>query len=149
MQSQDQYADPPTVGTVERLASDVEVKAKLATLPADTIAVGVIAEGVSALIHAPHGTIGLDVDYLHKHLLKALGIDDDAVRDEHHLDYIRGIDKAIALVREGGSQAAFLLNPAPIEKTMQVSLSGGVMPQKSTDFYPKLLTGLTIWKVDE
>jgi uncharacterized protein (DUF1015 family) len=32
---------------------------------------------------------------------------------------------------------------------MQISLSGGVMPQKSTDFYPKLLTGLTIWKVDE
>ena len=96
-----------------------------------------------------HGTTGLDVDYLHKHLLKALGIDDAAVRDEHHLDYIRGIDKAVAAVRTGGSQAAFLLNPAPIEKTMQISLSGGVMPQKSTDFYPKLLTGLAIWKVDE
>ena len=51
-------------------------------------------------------------------------------------------------VRTGAAQLAFLLEPATIEQVAGVSFSGGVMPQKSTDFYPKLLAGLTIYKMD-
>ena len=49
---------------------------------------------------------------------------------------------------KGAAQIAFLLKPTRIEQVAQTSFGGGVMPQKSTDFYPKLLSGLTIYKLD-
>jgi uncharacterized protein (DUF1015 family) len=62
---------------------------------------------------------------------------------------MRGLDAAIAEVRSGAAQLAFLLKPVSVEQVAAISFAGGVMPQKSTDFYPKLLSGLTIYKVDE
>jgi uncharacterized protein (DUF1015 family) len=50
--------------------------------------------------------------------------------------------------RQGTAQIAFLLKPTSIEQVATTSFGGGVMPQKSTDFYPKLLSGLTIYKLD-
>ena len=91
----------------------------------------------------------LDVRVLHERLLtKALEIGEDAVRDEKHLRYIRGIDLAVEEARKGAAQIAFLLKPTSIEQVADTSFAGGVMPQKSTDFYPKLLSGLTIYKLD-
>jgi uncharacterized protein (DUF1015 family) len=91
----------------------------------------------------------LDVRILHETLLaKVLGISEEAVRDETHLRYIRGIDQAVAEARKGAAQIAFLLKPTGIEQVASTSFGGGVMPQKSTDFYPKLLTGLAIYKLD-
>jgi len=91
----------------------------------------------------------LDIKVLHEQILgKVLGIGEEAVRDEKHLRYMRGIDKAIAEAREGRAQIAFLLKPTRIEQVAEISFGGGVMPQKSTDFYPKVLSGLTIYKVD-
>jgi uncharacterized protein (DUF1015 family) len=69
------------------------------------------------------------------------------VRDERHLGYVRGIDVAIEAARSGAAQIAFLLKPTSIEQVAEISFGGGVMPQKSTDFYPKLLSGLTIYKL--
>lgn len=92
----------------------------------------------------------LDVRVLHERLLaKALGIGEDAVREERNLRYVRGIDAAVEEARSGAAQVAFLLKPTSIEQVAGISFSGGVMPQKSTDFYPKLLSGLTIYRVDE
>ncbi len=136
-------------GRVEPLADDAALKAALDAVPRGEIAVGVVAAGASALVRAPQGTMGLDVDYLHGKLLPAVGIEAEAVRDERFLKYVRGVDKAISEVREGDAQAAFLLKPSLPEQVMEISLGGGVMPQKATDFYPKLLTGLAIWKIDE
>ena len=91
----------------------------------------------------------LDVHVLHERLLgKALGIGDEAVRDEKNLRYVRGIEAAVEAARTGAAQIAFLLKPTSIEQVGKTSFGGGVMPQKSTDFYPKLLSGLTIYKVD-
>jgi uncharacterized protein (DUF1015 family) len=91
----------------------------------------------------------LDVRVLHQRLLgKALGIGEEAVRDEKHLRYIRGLDAAIEEARRGTAQIAFLLKPTSIDQVAETSFAGGVMPQKSTDFYPKLLSGLTIYKLD-
>jgi uncharacterized protein (DUF1015 family) len=50
-------------------------------------------------------------------------------------------------VREKGAQAAFLLEATPIDDMARIAFAGGVMPQKSTDFYPKLLSGVTIYKL--
>ncbi len=90
----------------------------------------------------------LDVRILHEVLLgKVLDIGEEAVRDEKHLRYVRGIDVAIEAARAGEAQVAFLLKPTSIEQVAEISFGGGVMPQKSTDFYPKLLSGLTIYKL--
>jgi uncharacterized protein (DUF1015 family) len=92
----------------------------------------------------------LDVRVLHDVLLgRILGIGEEAVREERNLRYIRGLDAALEQARSGAAQFAFLLKPTSIEQVARVSFSGGVMPQKSTDFYPKLLSGLTIYKLDE
>ena len=90
----------------------------------------------------------LDVRVLHERLLgRALGIGEDAVRDERNLRYARSIDAAVEEVRRGAAQIAFLLKPVSVQQVADISFAGGVMPQKSTDFYPKLLSGLTIYRV--
>ena len=90
----------------------------------------------------------LDVNVLHQYLLGSiLGISEEAVRDEKHIEYVRGLDAADGKVRES-ADAAFLLEPTTMEQVASVAFSGGVMPQKSTDFYPKLLSGLTIHKLE-
>ena len=92
----------------------------------------------------------LDVRVLHRDVLGGvLRIDEEAVRNERHLRYIRGLDAAIAEVRSGAAQVAFLLKPTSVEQVAATSFGGGVMPQKSTDFYPKLLSGLTIYRLEQ
>jgi uncharacterized protein (DUF1015 family) len=92
----------------------------------------------------------LDVRILHERLLgRALGIGEAAVRDEKHLRYMRGLDAAVEEARRGAAQVAFLLKPVSVQQVADISFAGGVMPQKSTDFYPKLLSGLTIYKVGQ
>ncbi len=70
------------------------------------------------------------------------------MRDEKHLRYMRGLDAAVEEARQGTAQIAFLLKPTSIEQVAGTSFAGGVMPQKSTDFYPKVLTGLAIYKLE-
>jgi uncharacterized protein (DUF1015 family) len=49
-------------------------------------------------------------------------------------------------VDRGEAQAAFLLNPVPVQQVADIALGGDVMPQKSTDFYPKLMSGIAIYR---
>jgi uncharacterized protein (DUF1015 family) len=92
----------------------------------------------------------LDVKVLHQELLgAALGISDEAVREQKHIEYVRGLDAAFAKVQAGEAQIAFLLEPVTVQEVADVAFAGGVMPQKSTDFYPKLLSGLTIYKLEQ
>jgi len=70
------------------------------------------------------------------------------VRNEQFIRYARGIDAAVDAARTGAAQIAFLLKPTSVQQVADTSFAGGVMPQKSTDFYPKLLSGLTIYKLD-
>ena len=91
----------------------------------------------------------LDVVLLHGLLLKkGLGITPDAVKKEKNITYEREMDAAIAAVDAGQAQLCFLLNPIRIEQMMEIALGGEVLPQKSTDFYPKLLSGITIYRLD-
>jgi uncharacterized protein (DUF1015 family) len=91
----------------------------------------------------------LDVKVLHEEVLGGLlGVTEEAVREEKNIEYVRGLDAAYAKVQEG-AQVAFLLEPTTIQQVADVAFSGGVMPQKSTDFYPKLLSGLTIYKLEK
>ncbi len=101
------------------------------------------------LAHVGAAQRELDVVLLHRLIFeKGLGITADAVSKESHITYEREMENAIAAVESGKAQAAFLLNPVSVEQTVRMALAGGVLPQKSTDFYPKLLSGLTIYKLD-
>ncbi|MGO9009352.1 MAG: DUF1015 domain-containing protein [Bryobacteraceae bacterium] len=117
--------------------------------PAGPTVIGAAIGSRLFLLQSLHQAGELDVRVLHERLLaKALGIGEEAVRDEKYLRYIRGLDAAIAEARSGAAQIAFLLRPTSIQQVADASFSGGVMPQKSTDFYPKLLSGMTIYRME-
>jgi uncharacterized protein (DUF1015 family) len=91
----------------------------------------------------------LDVVVLHRLLLdQGLGITPAAISAGQHLTYERDIALGLAAVDEGRAQACFLLNPIGVETTTEIALSGQVLPQKSTDFFPKLLSGITLYRMD-
>ncbi|HXO44359.1 MAG TPA: DUF1015 domain-containing protein [Candidatus Cybelea sp.] len=91
----------------------------------------------------------LDVVLLHRLILeKGLGITAEAVASEQNLSYEREIDRAIAEVDDHRAQLAFLLNPVRVEQVTKIALGGDVMPQKSTDFYPKLLSGIAMYRIE-
>ncbi|MFB3915697.1 MAG: DUF1015 domain-containing protein [Terriglobales bacterium] len=90
----------------------------------------------------------LDVVRLHKILIEhVLGISEEDIRNKKYIDYIREAGEAIDRVKTGAN-VAFLMNPVPIETMREVAFAGEVMPQKSTDFYPKLLSGLAIYALE-
>ncbi len=88
---------------------------------------------------------GLDVTVLHSVILeKILGIDREAQEAGKNLTYIKDARDALKVVEGGNNQLLFLMNPTRIEDIRRVSEAGLLMPQKSTYFYPKLLSGLVI-----
>jgi len=92
----------------------------------------------------------LDVALLHQGILEpALGITPRAVASEANLTYEREALSALEAVDRGAAQVAFLLNPVDVDLVMRVATAGEVMPQKSTDFYPKLLSGITMYRLGE
>jgi uncharacterized protein (DUF1015 family) len=133
---------------VEETASPEQLQSLWQSAPRGTLGAAIGDKLYLLRLQQPSGQ--LDVPILHEMLLRdVLGIGEEAVRAEKNLHYIRGLDKAVAAARRGEAQIAFLLRPTAIDDVARISFSGGVMPQKSTDFYPKLLSGLTIYKVDE
>jgi len=91
----------------------------------------------------------LDVVLLHRLILeKGLGISAEAVAAEKNVGYEREMDAALAAVDRGEAQLACLLNPVRVQQVADVALGGDVLPQKSTDFYPKLLSGIAIYQVE-
>ncbi len=92
----------------------------------------------------------LDVVLLHEGILEpALGITPQAVTSEKNLTYEREAAAALEAVDTGAAQIAFLLNACDVEQVMRIATAGEVLPQKSTDFYPKLLSGITMYRVED
>ena len=88
----------------------------------------------------------LDVSLLAAAMDALLGIDAAAVADGKRIAYAKSAAEAAALIADGtdGADAAFLLEPTPVASIVAVARDGDVMPQKSTYFYPKALTGLVL-----
>ena len=85
----------------------------------------------------------LDTGVLETLLLKgALGLSDDDISHFNGMFYARDTAEALAKVRSGEYDAAFLMRPTPIGQVRDVAAEGENMPPKSTYFFPKLLTGL-------
>jgi uncharacterized protein (DUF1015 family) len=120
-----------------------------------------VTAGRAFLLHAPKaiGTSffgklslrqqALDVVQLHKCLLEGvLHISEEAIRNQQNISYSREAADALSQVQSGKVQIAFLMNPVRIEQVRDIAFAGEVLPQKSTDFYPKLLSGLTIYALE-
>jgi uncharacterized protein (DUF1015 family) len=127
--------------SVERL------KQRLAAREERRVQIGVIAAGDIRLMQRARRDGQLDVPVLHQDILGGLlGVSEEAVREQRYIEYVRGIDTAARRVSEG-AQVAFLLEPPLIGDVARIAFAGGIMPQKSTDFYPKLLSGIAIYKL--
>ena len=91
----------------------------------------------------------LGVVQLHTVILDhLLGLDAETVTRLGNVKYLREAAEAVSLVADAQADIAFLIKPITLTQLRDISLSGDVMPQKSTDFYPKLLSGLAIYALD-
>ena len=91
----------------------------------------------------------LDLSHLHTIVLeKLLGLDPEKIREQTNIRYLRDAHEAVEQVRTGEANVVFLTNPVTMEQLKEVAFAGEVMPQKSTDFYPKLLSGLAIYALE-
>ena len=91
----------------------------------------------------------LDVTILHTLLIeKVLGISEKNLAEQKNITYTISGDEAIKDVKAGKYQIALFLNPTKIEEVKDVAAAGEKMPQKSTFFYPKLITGLVMNKLE-
>jgi uncharacterized protein (DUF1015 family) len=137
-----------------------QLTAKLAQGSEGTAFIAVLAGGCSllkarpdaveqALAALPERQRQLDVAQLHSLVLEQLlGLSQESIRDQRNLRYLRDAAEAVDQVTKGTAQAAFLMNPATLQELREIAFNGEVMPQKSTDFYPKLLSGLAIYALD-
>jgi uncharacterized protein (DUF1015 family) len=108
------------------------------------------AEAVSQVLAGlPERQRKLDLTLLHSVVLEQLlGITPEAIREQQNLRYVRDAGEAMEQVSRGEADVAFLTNPITLGQLREVAFAGDVMPQKSTDFYPKLLSGLAIYALD-
>jgi uncharacterized protein (DUF1015 family) len=96
-----------------------------------------LGTGVSAALR------GLDVTILHEYILeRLLGISKEAQAGQRNLLYVKSTDEALDAAEREDVQLVVLMNPTRLDQVEAVALSGEVMPQKSTFFYPKLASGL-------
>ena len=100
-------------------------------------------------VSTPPSLARLDVSVLHGLVLdQHLGIDPAALEAQTHLDYVKDMNDALARVAAGKAQAGFLMNATPVHQVREISDDRGVLPQKSTFFYPKIASGMVIRSLD-
>ena len=129
-----------------------------------TPAFGLLLPGAAFLVEADGDLVGermraertstavrrLDLAVLHAAILNdRLGIDEEALAGGERVTYTRDEAAARAAVRAGEARAAILVRPTRLEELSAVASAGDFMPQKSTYFYPKLLTGLVFNPLEE
>ncbi len=146
----------------EELASDLPASSLIDTLtksPGDSF-LAVTGDGnylltpkpeaiAPLLANLPSKQRQLGVAQLHTIVLdQLLDLNEEKIRALGNIQYLREATEAVSLVESGEANIAFLIKPITLNQLKDVSLSGEVMPQKSTDFYPKLLSGLAIYALD-
>lgn len=140
-----------------------ELLARMKTLARESLSIGLALPGKesywvirpkdsskvqSSLGHLDQPLRRLDVTLLHELILKKrMGID-IARQGQSHLLFSHDLGEALDTAFRKKVQAAFLMNPIPVEALKQVAAAGCKMPQKATYFYPKLLSGLLIRTMD-
>ena len=145
--------------TVEEMAADKLQAGLDAAYQKGDVAFGFVGKKISALLTlkdiavmekimagAGKAVRELDVSVLHSLILEQhLKIDKENMAKQINLTYTRSTDEALAAAK-GSANCAFLLNPTRVEEIAAVAAAGDKMPQKSTYFYPKLITGMVMNK---
>jgi uncharacterized protein (DUF1015 family) len=99
----------------------------------------------AAMPDAPPEVRRLDVSILHALVFdRIFGLGADEIRKGGNIEYTIEIGGALGAVAQGHADGAFLMNPPTIQDVERVSDAGATMPEKSTYFHPKLLTGLVM-----
>lgn len=108
------------------------------------------SEAIDAALHnVPARQRQLDLTHLHAIVLeRLLGLDAKAVLEETNIRCLRDAVEAVEQVRRGEADVSFLINPVTMDRLREVAFAGELMPRKSTDFYPKLLSGLAIYSLE-
>jgi uncharacterized protein (DUF1015 family) len=87
----------------------------------------------------------LDIAVAHTLVLEALlGLRAEDMTAGTHIRYTRDAQQALDSVKKGEAQAALLLNATRVRQICDIAEADDRMPQKSTYFYPKLITGLVM-----
>ncbi len=90
----------------------------------------------------------LDVSILHEVILEhVMGLTKESIERKENIEYLREPDDGYAQVLAGRAQFLFLLNATRMDQVIACTQAGEKMPQKSTDFYPKVITGLAFLPV--
>ena len=123
------------------------LEAALAAAPAGQVAAGLVLPDRAMSLTTPReGTTAaerLDLAVLERDLLvPALGGDQAHLAHEGLLTYTKDSRDAWDTVRSGRAAAALIVRHIPTDQVAAVAEEGGVMPQKSTYFFPKLLSGV-------
>ena len=145
----EKLADAPAASYLDTLRTQ-KGTAFVAVTHAGAVLLRSKAGAVAALLASlPENQRQLDLTHLHSVILdKLLGLDAEKVREQTNIRYLRDAGEALDQVTRGEADVAFLTNPVTMEQLREVAFAGSVMPQKSTDFYPKLLSGLTIYALE-
>jgi uncharacterized protein (DUF1015 family) len=128
-----------------------ELLAALAAAPPDRLAFGLVRPGWSALVVGPPRDDPSPAGRVESAMIErlvlipSLGADQVALAHEGVLEYTQDAEKAWDMVRTYRAEAALLLRPARVEEVAAVAEAGETMPQKSTYFFPKLLTGVAFY----
>ena len=96
-----------------------------------------------------HSLRKLDVLVLSRFILqRSLGFSKEDLNDDEIFHYQSDMESAVSLVDSRAYQMAFLLNPTKIEQVKEIASASLIMPRKSTYFFPKVITGLVLNKID-
>jgi uncharacterized protein (DUF1015 family) len=138
-------------GAIAALGSIEALRAAWGATPAGRVRFGMaLGDGSLWMLECARPAGALNLTVLHERVLGGvLGITPEAIASERFVRYRRGIDTAIDEVRRGDAQLAFLVEPLRVEEVARLALAGRTLPQKSTDFYPKLASGLTLYTLDD
>ena len=90
----------------------------------------------------------LDASVVHELFIeRVLGIDREAVQCKEGIEFLRDPERGYRAVTDGQADCLLILNPTRAEQVQACSVAGERMPQKATDFYPKVISGLVLMPV--
>lgn len=140
---------------VDRVGSMNELKILLGRAGKNENAFGLYTRDVIKLLRLKNKTLidehihdgSKDYRSLDATILKYFIFDRVNIASEEII-YKKDMKEAIDMVDNGEAAACFILNPVRVDQLKSVALNGEKMPPKTTYFYPKVLSGLTIYNME-
>jgi uncharacterized protein (DUF1015 family) len=103
-----------------------------------------LAEKLIADDHSPEWK-ALSVSVLHKILLEQIaGVPVQGIEDKSMIRYHRDPQQPVENIKQGKGNFVFFVSATRMDQIKEIAGHGEIMPQKSTDFYPKMISGLTM-----